>query len=378
MAVKVRQRPAGSGVWWIFIDHQGRRKAKKIGRDKRLAFKVARKVEAKLVLGELGLEKGEPPCPTFKEYATKWLEFIQVTRQGTTHERYESILRLHINPTVGNMRLDEITRGQLRDLLLRKSNDYSKSMVGLMRDVLSGVFNYALDEELIQNTPVRGITKRLQLSKRQTRIVPLSITEEDALVDTARALYHVHYPLFLFLMRTGTRLGEALGLKWSDIDWEGGFVWIKRAYRRAVFGPPKNGRPRRIKMSSQLRETLLDLLRTKKDASEVVFGKDSRPWEQNDVRRIFKKVLKEAGIRHIRLHDLRHTWVTRRLSLGHNLVEVSQEAGHSSIKITVDTYYHWLPDNSGEGIDQLDQTQQSTTHPQPDKPTGPHQSEYLQ
>lgn len=51
MGVKVREKPRGSGEWWLFIDHQGRRKSKKIGRDKRLALEAARKIEARLVLG---------------------------------------------------------------------------------------------------------------------------------------------------------------------------------------------------------------------------------------------------------------------------------------------------------------------------------------
>lgn len=77
---------------------------------------------------------------------------------------------------------------------------------------------------------------------------------------------------------------------------------------------------------------------TKNDAEEFVFGQNGKPWEQNDVRRVFWKILKDADLRRMSLHDLRHTWVTRRLSLGHHIVEVSREAGHSSIKITVDTY----------------------------------------
>lgn len=377
MGVIVREKAKGSGVYWVFINYRGKRKAKKIGK-KKTAEKVAEKIRAKLTLGELKIEGAETLCPTFSEYAKQWLEFILVTRQGTTHERYEGILRLHINPAIGNKRLDEITRGELRDLLLEKSRLYSKSMVGLMRDVLSGVFNYALDEELIQNSPVQGITKRLQLGKRQTKITPLNITEEDALLNTCKSSRPSHYAFFLYLLRTGTRLGEALGLRWSDVDWEGSFVWVRRAYRRGVFGPPKNGKPRRIKMSKQLRETLLERLKEVEDTGEVVFGEKGKPWEQNEVRRVFWKTLKDAGLRHTRIHDLRHTWVTRRLSLGHNVVEVSREAGHSSIKITVDTYYHWIPDNVGDDMDQLDQTQPSATPPQPARGTDDSKPKFLQ
>jgi integrase len=74
MGVKFRERPEGSGVWWLFIDHQGKRKARKIGKDKKLALDVAKKVEAKLALGDVGpLEKNETTPPTFAEYAQTWI-----------------------------------------------------------------------------------------------------------------------------------------------------------------------------------------------------------------------------------------------------------------------------------------------------------------
>jgi len=78
----------------------------------------------------------------------------------------------------------------------------------------------------------------------------------------------------------------------------------------------------------------------------------------------------KAELRHVRIHDFRHTWVTRRLSLGHNTVEVSREAGHSSFKITVDTYYHWVPNDTGDDMDQLDQMHPNAPPGAPRHPAG--------
>ncbi len=66
MGVKVREKPIGSGVYWIFINHNGKRKSKKIGKDEKLANEVAEKIKAKLVLGELNIEKAERPLPDFQ------------------------------------------------------------------------------------------------------------------------------------------------------------------------------------------------------------------------------------------------------------------------------------------------------------------------
>jgi len=94
MAVKVKERPLGSGIFWVFIDHQKKRKAKKIGRDEKLAYEVAKKIEAKLTLGDLDLGKEEKKVPSFKEYAETWLStYVKPLRRFSTYEGYEDLLK---------------------------------------------------------------------------------------------------------------------------------------------------------------------------------------------------------------------------------------------------------------------------------------------
>ena len=71
MGVKVKEKVPGSGIWWVFIDHHGKRASKKIGRDKKLAYDPGKKIEAKLLLGDFGLGQKEK-APTFKQYADQW------------------------------------------------------------------------------------------------------------------------------------------------------------------------------------------------------------------------------------------------------------------------------------------------------------------
>jgi integrase len=85
MGVKVRERPPGSGIWWIYIDHQGKRKAKKIGKEKRLAVEAAKKIEAKLTLGDLGIADNKTRVPSFREYAETWLHgYVKGLRRQST------------------------------------------------------------------------------------------------------------------------------------------------------------------------------------------------------------------------------------------------------------------------------------------------------
>jgi len=88
-------------------------------------------------------------------------------------------------------------------------------------------------------------------------------------------------------------------------------------------------------------------------------------------RRVFNKALEKAGVRKIRIHDLRHTYVTLRLEKGDNISDVSNQVGHSSVTLTLDVYNHWLPGKHKSEVDALDDPEFSThpnapyTHPTP-------------
>ena len=70
--------------------------------------------------------------------------------------------------------------------------------------------------------------------------------------------------------------------------------------------------------------------------------------------RVFNKVLTKAGIRKVRIHDLRHTYATIRISKGDNIADVSNQLGHHSVKLTMDVYYHWMPGKKKSEVDALD------------------------
>jgi integrase len=116
MGVLIKERVKGE--WWIFINPKGKRKAKKIGRDKNLAGEVARKIEARLALGEFDFEEKEGN-PTFQEYSDLWLSsYIKPLRRPLTYERYQDVLKRHVYPVIGKAPLDQIKRANIRDLLL--------------------------------------------------------------------------------------------------------------------------------------------------------------------------------------------------------------------------------------------------------------------
>lgn len=376
MAVKVRERPKNSGVWWIFIDHKGQRRSKKIGQDKKVALDVAKKVEAQLALGHFNLNEEKPETPKFKDYAEIWLNgYIKSLRRHSTFTRYQDILGRYIYPTLGNKLLSEIRRGEIRDLLLKlHRNGLSKPTITLVKDVISGPLAFAVDEELIPVNPTVGITKRLQLGRdKRITISPLNRDEVDLFLTTCKERAPDFYPFFLCASRTGMRLGELLGLQWGDIDWNSKFIMVQRSYKLGRITPTKTGKTRRVDMSDQLIEALRSLHALRKrealrggqgEVHEITFHRGGKHMEQNYTRRVFKRVLMWAGLREIRLHDLRHTFASLLLSDGASVVYVKEQLGHSSIQMTVDIYGHLIPGSNRHMVNRLD-TQPSATYPQP-------------
>ncbi len=221
MGVIVKQKVKGKGSpWWVFVNYDGKRKSKRIG-DRSVAEEVARKIREKIKLGEFRIQTEK--MPKFKEYAEKWLEYIKTTKRESTYNRYKGILNKHIYPVFSERYLDQTTRGQVRDLLISKINaGLSASSVRLIKDVISGVFSYAIDEEVLDNNPCLAITKRLGFDKeaKKPEIEPLSKEELSVYFDTCKNYYPEYYPFFLTLARTGMRLGEGIALYISDIDFQ--------------------------------------------------------------------------------------------------------------------------------------------------------------
>jgi integrase len=367
MGVKVREKQKGSGIWWIFIDHRGRRKAKKIGKDKKVALEVAKKIEAKLVLGDMGLvENRQITAGTFQEYASSWITLtVPATCKPSTESDYKGILKNHVLPVFGKTPVNEINRLMVKNFLMKKITDgFASSTVTHMKNAVSGVLNLAIDDEIIPANPAHNVGKIFRQQNSKPKIDPFNTDELVILLDAYQVQFPRHYPFILTLARTGIRFGEGLGLQWKDIDFEGRFITIERSFSKGKVDTPKNGQSRKVDMSQQLADTLKELKHQRKIETlncgwkkmpEWVFvNMEGKPYHESYMRRVFYKALEKAGLRKIRVHDLRHTYATLRISKGDNIADVSKQLGHHSIKFTMDIYYHWVPGGSKSEVDGLD------------------------
>jgi integrase len=150
------------------------------------------------------------------------------------------------------------------------------------------------------------------------------------------------------------RIGEALALEPGDLDFKGRFIHVQRGLSRMKIETPKNGKTRRVDMTRQIAEALKVIMaeNTKKGLRLGMGGppqylftnKEGKLMDPNKWRsRVFDKMLKKAGLRKMRVHDLRHTYATLRITKGDSILDVSNQLGHYSVNLTLDTYTHWLP-----------------------------------
>ena len=380
MGVKVRQKNKGRGKpWWVFISHNGKRTSRMVG-DKQAAEKVASEIRAKLQLGKFGFKDNEP-VHSFKHYADSWINStVPATCKESTTSDYQAILDKHVLPVFGAIKANEVTEGKIKDFLFTKVNaGYAASTVNHMKNVISGVLAKAIDNKAVSENAALNLGKHFM--KKITDAVearkvtegnekkgdpdPLTTEELKLLLNTVDEHFPAHYPLFLLLARTGVRIGEALGLQWGEIDFNSRFINLQRSLSRGKITTLKGKRSRRVDMSLQLTDTLINHLSKSKekglklglgDNTKYVFTDSKGGFiELNNWRkRVFWKALKLAKLRKIRIHDLRHTYATIRISKNDNIADVSNQLGHFSETFTMKIYYHWMPGKKKSEVDELD------------------------
>jgi integrase len=306
---------------------------------------------------------------TVAQYMERWLEDSAKGDLGhRAYHNYRLQIRRHISPAFGRLKLSKLTAAHIQSLYAAKLRDGLKpSSVRYIHAVLHRALEQAVRFNLIPFNPA----SRVDPPKiRQEEIKPLDAEQARRFLHAARG--DRFEALYVLSLTTGLRMGEALGLRWSDVDLDSGTLRVNRQVQRMrrgdglVFGEPKNASRMTLVLShravealrSQRKEQAEEKLRaTVYGDSGLVFatGKDTPHDSQNIVNRYFKPLLKRAELPDIRWHDLRHTYATLLLARGTHPTYVQKSLGHASVQLTLDRYSHWMPSmgrNTAEGIDE--------------------------
>jgi integrase len=373
MGVKLRERP-GKG-WYVLIDWKGKRKAKAFGKDEKSAQLFAQKMAYRLKEGEhvgtsVSLDDSptiRKPMPTVKAYLSKWQEtYAKPNCKPSTYRGYARAIEQVLIPQFGHLPLNELEREHVRSLIAELTQQgKARGTIENCLVPLKAVYYQAMEDGVVKTNPAARLGRIFKRKKdRRAGIAPLEREEENHLLHTVKEKYPRLYPLILCAARTGLRQGELIGLQWGDVDFHGGFIEVRRGVVLRQETTTKSHKIRRVDMSQHLQATLMNLKELKQLeamaegrelAPWVFLAKGGQRWDDRHLRRIWVKCLEAAGLRHVRFHDLRHTYASELAEQGAPPKYVQSQLGHSSIQVTMDVYSHFFEKRSREWVNKLDE-----------------------
>jgi integrase len=247
VGVTVREK---DGAGWIFVNHQGKRKAKRVGvgdAGKHAARKAPEKIQAKLVLGDLSILEPKPAAkaaPTFRDVAVEWEQVKGPDLKRGTRIDYANIIRQHRNGAFGDLPITEVTGDRVEAWWVRLRNTgLSKKHVSTVRTILNQICRWAVSKELLTRNPVDRIAGQIGKAQGKAKKLTDYLTAEDldTFLTTAERVCPKEYPIFLVMGTCGLRVGEAVGLQVGDLDSARLRIQIRRTVRRGYIDSPKSG-----------------------------------------------------------------------------------------------------------------------------------------
>jgi integrase len=353
------------------VSHPGR-KAKRVGEGdpgKKAAKAAAAKIQAKLALGDLSiLEVSDKPIqgPTVEEVAKEWERVAYPNWKRGTQITYGNALRCRLLPAFGKLAWCELTPACVEAWWTKtREEGLSRRRLDILRRILREICRRAVRLGLLATNRVEYIEGKLGREDTEVRRGDYLTGEDLArLLDTAERVCPKEYPIFLVMATGGLRIGEAVGLQVGYLDAPGLQVHIRRMVRRGYIKQPQDGKGacggppglHRGGSGAGAAET--------RQAEAAYEGTEARwlfpgreaglPITPEAVQQAFSKVLRAAGIRRIRPHDLRHTYATLAIQAGVPLLTVSRQLGHASISTTVGIYAHAVPGSNRAAADALE------------------------
>jgi integrase len=375
MGVKVREWDGGRGgklAWWIFIDHQRKRKAKKIGTGpeaKKQAEEAARVIEARLVMGDLGVFEPPPVALTLEQFSELWRQdYVQRNLRHTTSEKYEEVLRLHWLPKLGQLPLRKLSRQHIRNAVKAFHREgLSNSTIRWFLNVIQSCLASAVEDGHLAANPAVKSTKWLlrattTTNKRQLQTV-FSAAEIKLLLQHAAHRTPMTHAMVFTLARTGLHISELMGLRVEDLDFERREIHVRRTGGNHARGPGyyggiKNSQARIVDMSLQPQGALRSWVATLSEGQGWLFpAKHGRPMTPNSFYTVhWWPLFDDELLKYRKPHMLRYTRATHLLWQDESPVYVKEQLGHSSIRMTVDIYGSSIRRDNKRAVDRLDES----------------------
>jgi integrase len=319
---------------------------------------------------------------TVRQWLETWLRNVRPPTTGPkTWITYEGFVRLHLIPQLGHIRLVKLSPQHVRDFMSERLDaGLSACTVKHLRGALRAALNQAMSDRLIHRNVAAEVDPPEILSGELDVYTP---DEARQLLDAVRG--HRLEALFTVAVAIALRMGECLGLQWSDVNFDRRLLTVRHSLQRLkrvrrgdvvqegeakterLLGQPKGKKIKSIRLPAvvvdalrqhhahQQEERALAGTKWKGDGRYVFTSTVGTPLETRRLDRIFKDLCDVAGLRRIRFHDLRHSAASILIAEGVHPKAIQELLRHSSIQLTMDIYGHLFEQVQQEAANKMDE-----------------------
>ncbi|MHB8858954.1 MAG: tyrosine-type recombinase/integrase [Thermoleophilia bacterium] len=346
------KRGAGEGNYRKRSDGRWEGRLSIVGKQRSFYAKTLRECQQKLNEARHKAEQGLPISDerlTVGMYLDDWLELVQVSLRPSTFRSYQDLIRIHIKPEIGKVKMAKLSPQQIQSLLNKKlKGGLSPRRCEYIYAVLHRALGQGERLELISRNPARLVCPP-RPKKKAAKF--LSIDEAQSLLRAAEG--DRMEVLLLVALSTGLRRGELLGLRWEDIDLVGGTLKVRHSLQRGgILAEPKSAAGLRTIVLPNVTKKALKRHRKRQVQDRLLAG--SR-WQErgfvftsiigtplcgDNVYKRYRGLLEKAGLPGIPFHSLRHTACSFLAAQGVHPAIAMDVMGHSQVSLTLNVYSH--------------------------------------
>jgi len=333
-----------NGKWRAQISLQGRRLSK-VHQTQKQCQDWIRDTKQKI---EVGMTYDASQI-TVEKFLSEWLIIKDTEVRKKTIRQYRYLAERYLIPAIGKTILVNLNPPEIQNMYHKYLEEgKGKRTVQVMHAVLRCCLNHAVRLGVINRNPTVAVIPPKTTPKE---IQVLDANQIQTMLLISKEHQPEYHALYLLALTTGMRLGELLGLRWEDLDWEKKTLSIKRQLQRDpgkgfIFTAPKTKAGLRAVTLGKNTLEVLKLHSSEYSAYHhpLIFSfLDGSPLGERKVQKAFKSLLELAGLPKLRFHDLRHTSATQMLTNGIDVLSVSRRLGHAKTSITLDIYAHSIP-----------------------------------
>jgi integrase len=282
------------------------------------------------------------PTPTLAAYAEQWLQAIRGTVRPQTWTHYKGHLCRYWLPELGSVRLDRLTRRQIRTVMSGLLERLAPQTVAVAHSILHMVLALAVEDEVLTVNVASGLARRLHRPVRAR--TSLEVRQLNLFLETAAKVAPHQYPLFVALAAGGLRVGEVLGLRAEDVSLEQPVVHVQRNIRAGgIAGEPKTARSRRrVRLTENAARVLRDI-RVGETGWLFPGRNPAKPLSYSTVSLLTARIALRAGLPPMTPKTFRRSFAAVMKAHGVNVTWVADQLGHSSTRVTERFYIDGTP-----------------------------------